>query len=180
MRQVRGAWLLFADGQPCTLSIVQQDGAGQLLAAVIPHGVFLMRPAAQQDDPQWQCQVVPDDPNPLTAPWVNLDLRLVVEQPQVMFRPHLDWYTVAHGPNYPHLLNGHHSATRMLCIQAESATVSLVPDTDNLDWGFTAENQMTAQIPDPVGRTQPIPARSVATDQRVPGLFCHDDACPSR
>ncbi|MHB8952678.1 MAG: LamG-like jellyroll fold domain-containing protein [Pirellulaceae bacterium] len=145
-----GAWLLLADGRPCTLSIVHQEGVGPLLAAVIPHGVFLMRPAAQQEDAQWQCQVVPDDPNPVIAPWANLDLRLAIDNPQVMFRPHLDWYTAAHGPNYPHLLNGHHSATRMLCLQSGSATISLVPDTDNLNWGFTAENQMTAQFQIPL------------------------------
>ena len=117
--------------------------------------------------------------SPVAATWANLDLRLAVDKPDIMFRPHLDWYTAAHGPNYPHLLNAHHSATRMLCIQSGLATVSLVPDTDNLLWGFTAEHHMTARF------TVPLDARARLRPDRwrpiseSPDRFTLDHADPA-
>ena len=77
-----------------------------------------------------------------------------MDNPKIMFRPHIDWYTVEHGPNVPQLTNGHNSATRMLCIQTDRwHDVSMVPDTDNMTWGFTKDNEMTAQFQIPLAPT---------------------------
>jgi hypothetical protein len=81
---------------------------------------------------------------------------LAVDNPKVMFRPHIDWFTVGHGPNFASPINAHHSATRMLCIQTSEATVSMVPDTDNITWGFTPDNQMTAAFQIPLAPPDPL------------------------
>lgn len=149
-KPMRGRWHLLADDQPCPLVAVPTSDNRWSLAAVLPHGVFIMSPTLADGDLQWHCQVVPDEPCLTVATWANLELRLAVENPDIMFRPHLDWYTAAHGANFPQLLNGHHSATRMLCVQTGGSTVSLVPDTDNLLWGFTADHAMTARFTVPM------------------------------
>ena len=138
---------LYVSNAPCALVPVGNN----TLAARVPSGVFVARvePSAAGDT-TLQCSVVPDDPNPVKAPWLDAELRLGVENPKVMFRPHIDWYTVEHGPNWPHLANGHNSATRMLCIQTSDATLSIVPDTDNITWGFTKDNRMTISLQIPM------------------------------
>lgn len=137
---------LICSGAPCALVPV----GGNALVAKVPAGVFVVRVAqSAAGDTTLKCAVVPDDPNPLKTPWLDAELRLGVENPKVMFRPHIDWYTVEHGPNWPNPTWGHNSATRMLCIQTSDATLTMVPDTDNFAWGFTKDNQMTVlmQIP---------------------------------
>ena len=118
------------------------------LAADVPGGVFLVDVVDRKDVQavELKCSVVPNDPNPVDPPWLDLEVRLGVDKPRVMFRPHIDWYTAEHGPNVPDLLNGHHSATRMICIQTTDSALSMVPDTDTMKWGFTKDNQMTAQF----------------------------------
>ena len=71
------------------------------------------------------CEVVPNEVNPVTPPYCDFELRLAVDKPKIMFRPHIDWYTVEHGPNYPDMANGHNSATRMLCIQTADDVTAL-------------------------------------------------------
>ena len=91
-----------------------------------------------------ECEVLPTDPSAIVPPNCDFELRLAVDNPKVMFRPHIDWYTVEHGPNWPAPTNGHNSATRMLSVQTDDgATLSMVPDTDNMTWGFTKDNQIT-------------------------------------
>ena len=132
---------------------------GTIFAAAVPGGVFRMEVGQRGQsggDAELQCAVLPDDPNPLDPPWLDLDLRLAVDEPRVMFRPHIDWYTVEHGPNWRPLQNAHNSATRMLSIQTPRATVSMVPDTDNLTWGFTSDHQMTAVFQIPLAPHDPL------------------------
>ncbi len=128
------------------------------LAAALSDAVLLVNlpDAKEAGDLRLRCKAVPNEPNPIVAPWSDLELRLSVDNPKVMFRPHLDWYTVEHGPNTTDLVNGHNSATRMLCIQTTSGTLSMVPDTDDMKWGFTKDNEMTVQFQIPLAPHDPL------------------------
>lgn len=121
------------------------------MAAYVPGGVLLVKVThSATKDTALKCTVVANDPRPVDAPWLDMELRFAVDNPKIMFNPHIDWYTVEHGPNLPgELFNGHQSSTRMLCIQTKDATISAVPDTDNMTWGFTPSNQISIgfQIP---------------------------------
>jgi hypothetical protein len=146
---VMGTLRLIGSGKPIPLAPSCSDRGSPLFSAAVPGGVFLMEPGARSpsgEDLELRCRVVPDDPNPLVPSWLDLEIRLGVDEPRVMFRPHIDWYTAEHGPNWRPLQNAHNSATRMLSIQTPAATVSMVPDTDNLTWGFTEDHQMTARF----------------------------------
>jgi len=150
-----GTLAVFAGEQPCPVSLIRGDGSAGSLAAVVPGGVFLasLHPALDGiEDQAWQCRVIPDDPDTLERPWVDLELRLGVDDAKVMFRPHIDWYTVEHGPNFPQLTNGHNSTTRMMTIETDQGTVTMIPDNDNLTWGFTEDNRMTVQFQIPLDR----------------------------
>ncbi len=157
--RMSGTMAVLSGGHPCAVSLIQDDGSVGSLVAVVPGGVFLahLHPTADGlEDQAWQCRVIPDDPETVDHPWLDLELRLGVDEPRVMFRPHIDWYTVEHGPNFRPLTNGHNSATRMMTIETDKGTVTLVPDTDNLTWGFTEDNQMTVQFQIPLdGRGGP-------------------------
>ena len=154
-----GMLRLFVGDHLCPLLPVGGEASSPRLAAAVPGAVGLVevgRAAGGGDDPALKFRVIPDDPSPLGEPYLDLDLRLAVDDPRVMFRPHIDWYTVEHGPNYPYAANGHNSATRMLCIQTRDATLSMVPDTDNLTWGFRPDNEMTAQFQIPLKSSDPL------------------------
>ncbi len=97
------------------------------------------------------CRLIPDDPTPLVRPWAVFDFQLGLADTQVCFRPHIDWYTVEHGPNFKPTLSAGNSPTRMLCLATDDATLSLVPDCDNTYWGFTPDNRMTANFQVPLG-----------------------------
>jgi hypothetical protein len=158
-RPVTAVLRLLASGKPCQLVPCQSKGDRIAFVAAVPGGVFRMEVGQRGQsggDVELQCAVLPDDPNPLDAPWLDLDLRLAVDEPRVMFRPHIDWYTVEHGPNWHPSQNAHNSATRMLSIQTQRATVSMVPDTDNLTWGFTSDHQMTAAFQIPLAPHDPL------------------------
>ncbi len=161
--QMSGSLAVFSGQQSCPVSLVQGDGSAGALAAVVPGGVLLADLLSTVDgleDQGWRCRVMPDDPSTLKHPWLDLELRLSVDQAQVMFRPHIDWYTVEHGPNFRPLTNGHNSATRMMTIETDEGTVTMVPDTDNLSWGFTDDHQMTVQFQIPLdGRAGPDQGR---------------------
>lgn len=152
--KLTGDFRVFASGKQCPLVPVSPER----LAARVPGGVFVMKLGKKPDtgDLGAQCSILPDDPNPLTPPWLELELRLAIDNPKVMFRPHIDWYTVEHGPNVPQPSNGHNYATRMVCIETGNGTVSMVPDTDNLIWGFTEKNEMTAAFRIPLGPQDPL------------------------
>jgi len=156
---VTGQLSALAAGQPCALVPVGPGPAGPVLAAAVPGGVLVVevrRRKGDAGDPELRCRVVPDDPNPLVPPFLDLELRVAVDDPQIMFRPHIDWYRVAEGPHVPQTANGHHSATRMLCVQTGAGTVSLVPDTDNMTWGFTPDNAMTISFQVPLAPHDPL------------------------
>lgn len=156
---VAAALSVLAGGKLCPLVPVGPAGKAQRLAAAVPGAVLLLEVAAageNADHPVLHAQVVPDDPAPLTPPFLDLELRLAVDRAQVAFRPHIDWYATQQGPHFPYAANGHHSATRMLCLQTPEATVSLVPDTDNMTWGFTPENQMSVALQIPLTDQQPL------------------------
>lgn len=148
---VDGSLRLFVAGKAQALLPVGKEASSrrQLLACAVPGAVLLMRVDTSRPDLALACEVIPNDPCPVATPWLNLELRLAIAEPGVMFRPHIDWYRVEDGPNWPHLQNGHHSATRMLCVQTGGVTLSAVPDTDNMTWGFTADNEMSIhfQVP---------------------------------
>jgi hypothetical protein len=173
---VMGTLQLMAGGKPVPLVPASIEGNAPSFSAAVPGGVFVMEPAAGGSigvDEELNCRVVPDDPNATDPLWLDLEIRLGVDDPRVMFRPHIDWYTVDHGPNWRPLQNAHNSATRMLCVQTPTATVSMVPDTDNLTWGFTSDHQMTAKFQirlanhDPVGRTIWHPIDEAPRDFRI-------------
>jgi hypothetical protein len=150
---------LLATGKPCRFVACPSGGGTTLFAAPVAGGVFRMtvgRTDQKGGDAELRCAVLPDEPNPLEPRWLDLDLRLAVEQPRVMFRPHIDWYTAEHGPNWRPPQNAHNSATRMLSIQTPGATVSMVPDTDNLIWGFIDDHQMTASLAIPLAPHDPL------------------------
>ena len=145
---------LSAGGRPCPLSVVGSGDAGPpLVASPVPGAVLLMRlttAAEGTGDMAWRCSVVPNDPAAPSDAFCDIEFRLAVDDPKVMFRPHIDWYTVEHGPNVPYATNGHNSATRMLCIRTPEGTMSLVPDTDNMTWGFTTDNAMSMALQVPL------------------------------
>jgi len=152
--RVTGSLRLFESGAPRDLAPVGPTRlAARLSQAVL---VVDMAKSKNTGDASLRCKVIPDQPNPMVAPWADMELRLAVDNPKVMFRPHLDWYTVEHGPNTTQLGNGHNSATRMLCIQTKDSTLSLVPDTDNMTWGFTDKNEMTIQFQIPLEAHDPL------------------------
>lgn len=143
---VTGTLQLMTGGKSSAL-IPVGDGFQNELVSVVPGGVFhIVFAQNKQGDIKLQCRAVPDDPNVLAPKWVDVDLRLAVDKPKIMFRPHIDWYPADKPANCPQLTNGHNSATRMITIQTSDATISMVPDTDNLMWGFTPDNQMTANF----------------------------------
>jgi hypothetical protein len=156
---VTGTLRLLVDSKPCELAMVAAVPHGEMVAPV-PGGVLLVkvRPSATaSEDTALEFTVVPDDPSPLATQWLDLEVRVAVDKPKIMFRPHIDWYTVEHGPNFAQPTNGHNSATRMLCIQTTAgATVSMVPDTDNMTWGFTQDNAMTASFQIPLAPHDPL------------------------
>jgi len=144
---------LFASGKPCSLHAVSPCR----LAAIVLGGVFTVdieQPTGTRSLKLF-CSVLPEDPNPAIPSWLDIELRIAVQNPKVMFRPHIDWYTAERGPNVPQPVNAHYSATRMLCIQTDGATLSAVPDTDNLTWGFTPDNQMTCSFQIPLTQLDP-------------------------
>jgi len=156
---VTGTLSALAAGQPCALVPVGAGAAGPLLAAAVPGGVLLAEVgerAGDSRDAELRCRVVPDDPNPLAPPFLDLEVRVAVDDPQVMFRPHIDWYRVQEGPHVPPPTNGHHSATRMLCIQTSHGSLSMVPDTDNMTWGFAADHAMMMSLQVPLGPQDPL------------------------
>ncbi len=152
--KVTGGLLVITPGKPCPLAVV----GPAMMAAAVPGGVFIVNVAERGDigAVELKCEAVPNDPNPVDPPWLDLELRLAVDNPKIMFRPHIDWYTVEHGPNVPGTANGHHSATRMICIQTPDSTVSMVPDTDTMQWGFTGGNEMTALFQMSFGPQDPL------------------------
>jgi hypothetical protein len=123
-------------------------GTAPSLVAPVPGGVLALMivPADETRDIELKFGLLACEPNPVTVPCSDFELRLAFENPKILFRPHIDWYTVEHGPNFPDLVNAHHSATRMLCVQAAKGTACLVPSTDNLVWGFTRENEMACRF----------------------------------
>ena len=149
-KMVSGSLELTSGKDAINLIPVASDVTSGTLAARVPGGVVLAKVVASKaGDPTVQCSILPDDPHPTSTPWLDMELRLAVDDPKIMFRPHIDWYTVEHGPNFPTPTNGHNSTTRMLAIQTPKATMSMVPDTDNMTWGFTPQNSMSIvfQIP---------------------------------
>ncbi|MDO8587302.1 MAG: LamG-like jellyroll fold domain-containing protein [Armatimonadota bacterium] len=153
-----GKLALIAAGKSVDLTPVSADK----VVAAVPGGVLAIRIVSIGGDQALKCAVVPDDPESIRPPWLDLELRLAVDKPKIMFRPHIDWYEAAKGPNAPYLTNGHNSATRMLCVETtDGATLSMVPNTDNMTWGFNKDNEMVVQLqmplaPNPPGRWRPI------------------------
>jgi len=137
---VTSALHLMVGGQKLRVRIVARDR----IAAVVPGGVFVGKldrdPAS--GNLRLKTVVVPDDPNPVNPPRLDMELRFAVDKPSVMFRPHVDWFTAEHGPNLPGLTNGHNCATRMICVEKSGSTLSVIPDSDNVAWGFGPANEM--------------------------------------
>lgn len=158
--RVTGNLSVLAAGKPIALHTLLSADSSPMLAGQVPGGVLLIRIRQSDhspDDPALEFAALPDDPNPLEVPWLDLEVRLAVDDPKVMFRPHIDWYTAEHGPNFPTLTNGHNSATRMLCVETKrGATVSIIPDTDNMTWGFTNDHAMTASFQIPLAPYDPL------------------------
>ena len=158
-KPVTGTLRLLVGSKPCELTPVASAPYGKL-AAQVPGGVLLVkvRPStAAAEDTALEFTVMPNDPNALTPAWLDLEVRIAVDKPKIMFRPHIDWYTLEHGPNFANPANGHNSSTRMLCIETtEGATVSMIPDTDNMTWGFTQDNAMTASFQIPLAPHDPL------------------------
>ncbi|HTQ11757.1 MAG TPA: hypothetical protein VMI31_16975 [Fimbriimonadaceae bacterium] len=148
---VTGTLTALADGKPIDLVPVGSDR----FAALVPGGALSIRVGEKEGDAELSCQAVPDPGT--TQDFLDLELRFAVDNPKTMFRPHIDWYTVEHGPNFPDLTNGHNSTTRMLCIQtASDDTFSMVPDTDNMTWGFGKNNEMVLQLQIPLAAQPPL------------------------
>lgn len=123
--------------------------------ATLPGATLYVRVGSQGGDTQLSCEVVPNKGT--TQDYLDLEFRLSIDHPKIMFRPHIDWFTVEHGPNFPDLTNGHNSTTRMLCVQtAGDATLSMVPDTDNMVWGFGKNNEMVLQLQIPLAGAGPV------------------------
>jgi len=156
---ITGRLTLLANGAPVAPTITAAGGSWAEFSAVVPGAAVVLRAEPSSTgsaDLVLRCRVIPNAPNPALPPWLNLEIRLAVDDPRVMFRPHIDWYTAEHGPNIPTPTNGHSSATRMICIQTADATVSMVPSTDNLTWGFTSDNAMTALFQIPLAPHDPL------------------------
>ncbi|MHB1001335.1 MAG: LamG-like jellyroll fold domain-containing protein [Armatimonadota bacterium] len=150
MKMVTGSLEIISGKDTISLIPVASDGNSGTLAARISRAVIIVKvTGSKAGDPTLQCSVLSDDPYPTDNPWLDFEMRLAVDDPKIMFRPHIDWYTVEHGPNFPAPTNGHNSTTRMLAIQTPNATMSMVPDTDNIMWGFTPQNSMSIafQVP---------------------------------
>jgi len=166
---------LLVGDKVCPLIPVGEHSSEARVAAAVPGAVLAVtvEPAAVgAGDLSLRCRVIPDDPAPLGNPFLDLDLRLAVDGPKVMFRPHIDWFTAEHGPNFPPAANGHNSATRMLCIQTRDATLSMVPDTDNLTWGFRPDNEMTALFQVALRPHHPLGEGIWRPIQEAPSEFC--------
>jgi len=147
---------LFVGGKPVALTPVKLEGKPALLAK-LPEATVVLEPGATADgrDLRLACRLAEvRETKPLQ--YLNVELRLAVAGARIMFRPHIDWYRVEKGPNVPETCNGHNSATRMLCIQTDQGCLSLVPSTDNMEWGFTKENEMTAAFRVPLADSDPF------------------------
>ncbi|MHB0998395.1 MAG: LamG-like jellyroll fold domain-containing protein [Armatimonadota bacterium] len=137
---VSGKLSILVAGKPVLLTITGAD----TFASSVPDAMLLVKViTAKSGDTALECRIIPNDINPIDVHWLDLEMRFTVDNPKIMFRPHIDWYRVEDGPNWPNPANGHNSATRMLCIQTAKGTLSMVPSTDNMTWGFTKDNEMT-------------------------------------
>ncbi|MEI6914655.1 MAG: hypothetical protein WCL39_05930, partial [Armatimonadota bacterium] len=153
-RAVTGNLKLVVAGQPTPLVVTGRD----TLAAAVPGGVLAGRIMQRKPtgDISLKWTVIPNDPNPVVAPWLDMQIQVAVDNPKIMFRPHVDWYTVEHGPNLPGLTNGHNCATRMICVQTKNSTLSVIPSTDNLAYGFDDKNAICVWLQIPMRRTDPL------------------------
>ncbi len=116
------------------------------------------------DDPEFYFGVIPDDPHPTALTAAKFLIRFAVNDPKIMFRPHQDLFTKEHGPNNGYGNYAQYAPTRMLTVQTDAGTVSMVPDTDATAWGYAGDFSMQASMdidladPDPLhqGIWQPI------------------------
>lgn len=168
-----GQLQMLVSGQPSMLIPIGRNGAPGALASVIPGGTFLAEVDSKPtENLTLACSVVPDDPAPVDpASWADVEFQVAVDKPKVMFRPHMDWYKVEDGPNIPFLTNAHNNTTRMLCIQTDRATMSMVPSTDNLTWGFTEDNKITAAFRIPLVRYEPYGLKAWRPIDEAPRAF---------
>lgn len=163
-------WLMVFSGQgtPIQLKSVGQEGKEPVLVGDLGGAMLRIMLGVRRDggeDPEFRFQVIPDDPHP-TAETVStkFSVRFSVADPKVMFRPHQDLFTKEHGPNHGYGNHTHYAPTRMLTVQTASGTVSMVPDTDNMNWGFVQDFSLNAFLDidladaDPLGQGiwQPI------------------------
>ena len=159
-------------GKPARISTVSVDGK-PAYASTFPGGVFLLRPTAVRGKAgvALECKAISNQSPTTDNLLLHVEARLEVYDAEVMFRPHMDWYRAADGPNFPHLVSGFNSTTRMMCIQTSEGTVSLVPDTDHLVWGFDAKNAMVAQFDIDMSSPEPEPNGLWRAIQEAPREF---------
>jgi len=135
-------------------------------AAVYNGSVIRVRLGVRKggEDPEFHFGVIPDDPHPTVVPTAKFTIRFAVNDPKIMFRPHQDLFTKEHGPNSGYGNYTHYAPTRMLTVQTDVGTVSMVPDIDAMSWGYAGDFSMQTSLdidladPDPLGQGiwQPI------------------------
>jgi len=161
-------WLMLFSDKGVALPIKSVGSAPDrpLFAAAVQGGVLRILPGVRAggEDPEFGFELIPDDPCPLDVTTAKFTIRFAVNDPKVMFRPHQDLFTKEHGPNHGYGNYTHYAPTRMLSVQTDAGTVSMVPDTDAMSWGYAADFSLNANMdidladPDPLnlGIWQPI------------------------
>ncbi|MEI6914233.1 MAG: hypothetical protein WCL39_03790, partial [Armatimonadota bacterium] len=162
-------WLmLFSDkGVALPIKSVGKEGGEPILAANVTGGVLRIKPGVRQEggtDQEFSFHLIPDDPYADATASSKFSIRFAVNDPKIMFRPHQDLFTKEHGPNNGYGNYTAYAPTRIVAVQTDSGTVSMVPDTDNMNWGFAGDFSLNATMdidladPDPLGQKiwQPI------------------------
>ncbi|HEX2748253.1 MAG TPA: hypothetical protein VHM91_09675, partial [Verrucomicrobiales bacterium] len=142
-------WLMLFSGAGATIPM-KFTGTPEApeLAADIGGAVLRIRPGRQEDtgDQCFDYEVLPHDPESLTPASTKFTVRIAVNDPRTLFRPHFDVFTKEQGPKHGYGDHTHFSPTRLLSVQTDAGTVSMVPDTDNMTWGFAGDFSMNANF----------------------------------
>lgn len=154
-------WLMLFSDKGAAIPIKSVGSEKEpLLVANVAGGILRIRPEVRQEggeDPDFAFELIPDDPHPTAPAAAKFSVRFAVNDPRVMFRPHQDLFTKEHGPNHGYGNYTHYAPTRMLTVQTDSGTVSMVPNTDNMIWGYAGDFSLNAHLdidlvdPDPLG-----------------------------
>ncbi|HWB07556.1 MAG TPA: hypothetical protein VG796_31325 [Verrucomicrobiales bacterium] len=144
-----GGWLMLFSGAGATIPM-KSTGTPEApqLAADIGGAVLRLRPGLHSEtgDPHFDYEVIPHDPESLTPASTKFTVRVAVNDPRTLFRPHFDVFRKEDGPKHGYGDHTHYSPTRMLSVQTNAGTVSMVPDTDNMEWGFAGDFSMNATL----------------------------------